>query len=84
MIGPGDEISLEFDATGLPSLPEGWIRTLFLQSQGWDKDADRNTFEPRQVEPFPFRGMTRYGDPLPAIPEMGEYMERWQTRVVKP
>ncbi len=80
VIGPGDEIALEFDAGGLPPVPEGWTRTLFLQSQGWDKDADRNTFEANSVEPFPFRGMARYGDPLPE--EMREYVDRWQTRVV--
>jgi Tfp pilus assembly protein PilF len=82
VIGPGDEIALEFDAAGLPAVPKGWIRTLFLQSQGWDKDADRNTFEAQHVEPFPFRGMTSYGDPLPDL--LREYVERWQTRVVPP
>ncbi|MEA2604646.1 MAG: hypothetical protein QOF89_5638 [Acidobacteriota bacterium] len=84
VIGPGDEIALEFDAAGLPAIPKGWTRTLFLQSQGWDKDADRNTFEANSVEPFPFRGMVRYGEPLPDTPEMREYVERWQTRVVPP
>jgi hypothetical protein len=57
---------------------------LFLQSQGWDKDADRNTFEATRVEPFPFREMGRYGEPLPDKPEMQDYVERWQTRVVPP
>ncbi|HSS77295.1 MAG TPA: FG-GAP-like repeat-containing protein [Thermoanaerobaculia bacterium] len=82
VIGPGDEIALEFDAGGLPPLPPGWTRTVFLQSQGWDKDADRNTWEAWHVEPLPFRAMRRYGDPLPDTPEMRDYVVRWLTRVV--
>ena len=65
ILAPGDEIALEFDAAGLPPVPKGWQRTLFLQSQGWDKDADRNTFEAQHVEPLPFRAMEKYGDPFP-------------------
>ncbi len=84
ILAPGDEIALEFDATGLPPVPQGWTRTVFLQSQGWDKDADRNTYEARQLEPLPFRGMKSYGDPFPETPEMRAYRERWLTRVVEP
>jgi len=82
VMGPGDEIALEFDAGGLPPLPPGWMRTVFLQSQGWDKDADRNTWEAWHVEPLPFRAMRRYGEPLPDTPEMRDYVARWLTRVV--
>jgi Tfp pilus assembly protein PilF len=82
VMAPGDEIALEFDAVGLSPLPPGWTRTVFLQSQGWDKDADRNTWEAWHVEPLPFRAMQRYGDPLPDTPEMRDYVARWLTRVV--
>jgi tetratricopeptide (TPR) repeat protein len=82
VMGPGDEIALEFDAAGLPPLPPGWTRTVFLQSQGWDKDADRNTWEAWHVEPLPFRAMQRYGDPLPDTQELRDYAARWLTRVV--
>ncbi|HKI00663.1 MAG TPA: FG-GAP-like repeat-containing protein [Thermoanaerobaculia bacterium] len=82
ILAPGDEIALEFDASALPPLQKGWARTVFLQSQGWDKDADRNTFEARQMEPLPFRAMKSYGEPFPDTPEMREYVERWLTRVV--
>ncbi|MEO6193339.1 MAG: hypothetical protein ABIS20_10035, partial [Thermoanaerobaculia bacterium] len=54
----------------------------FFESNGWDKDADRNTFEARQMEPLPFRAMGKYGDPFPDTPEMREYRERWLTREV--
>jgi len=82
ILAPGDEIALEFDAAGLPPVAPGWQRTLFLESNGWDKDADRNTFEARQMEPLPFRAMEKYGDPFPDTPEMREYREKWLTREV--
>jgi len=82
ILAPGDEIALEFDASALPPVAPGWERTLFFESNGWDKDADRNTFEAQQMEPLPFRGMGKYGEPFPDTPEMREYRERWLTRVV--
>lgn len=84
ILAPGDEIALEFDASDLPPVPRGWTRTVFLQSQGWDKDADRNTYEALQVEPLPFRAMKSYGEAFPDTPEIREYRERWLTRVVRP
>ncbi len=80
ILAPGDEIALAFDAAGLPPVREGWKRTLFLESQGWDKDADRNTFEAAHIEPLPFRAMKRYGDPLPE--DLRKYVEDWLTREV--
>ena len=34
------------------------------------------------MEPLPFRGMKKYGEPFPETEEMREYRERWLTRVV--
>lgn len=82
ILAPGDEIALEFDAHALPPVAPGWERTLFFESNGWDKDADRNTFEAQQMEPLPFRGMRKYGEPFPDTVEMREYRERWLTRVL--
>jgi tetratricopeptide (TPR) repeat protein len=84
ILAPGDEIALEFEASGLPPLRDGWTRTVFLQSQGWDKDADRNTYEAPQMEPLPFRAMKSYGEPFPETPELREYVERWLTRPSPP
>jgi hypothetical protein len=84
ILAPGDEIALDFDAGKLPPLAPGWERTLFFESNGWDKDADRNTFEARHVEPLPFRAMKMYGDPFPDTAEMREYVEKWLTRVEPP
>lgn len=83
ILAPGDEIAVTFDAAGLPPLPDGWKRTLFLESHGWDKDADRNTFEGHRMEPLPFRGMKQYGDPFPDTPELRRYVEEWLTREVR-
>jgi Tfp pilus assembly protein PilF len=82
ILAPGDEIDLAFDASGLPPVPAGWVRTVFLESHGWDKDADRNTFEGRTMEPLPFRGMERYGEPFPDTPAMRRYREEWLTREI--
>ena len=87
ILAPGDEIDLAFDARRLAPPPAGWRRTVFLESHGWDKDADRNTAEPAQVEPLPFRAMSGYpygpGERFPDTPLHREYLERWLTREVR-
>jgi Tfp pilus assembly protein PilF len=82
IMAPGDEIHLLFEATGLEPLPPGWRRTLFLESHGWDKDADRNTLEAEQVEPLPFRAMKAYGEAFPERPDLAGYREEWLTREI--
>jgi tetratricopeptide (TPR) repeat protein len=84
ILAPGDEIAVTFDAADLPPVREGWKRTLFLESHGWDKDADRNTFEGKHMEPLPFRAMKRYGDAFPDTPELWRYVEEWLTRQIEP
>jgi hypothetical protein len=82
ILAPGDEIAVTFGAAGLPPVPAGWTRTVFLESHGWDKDADRNTWEAQRMEPLPFREMKRYGEPFPDTPELRRYVEEWLTREV--
>ena len=88
ILGPGDEMELTFDASALPAPQEGWRRTVFLESHGWDKDADRNTWEPKHLEPLPFRAMSGYpygpGESFPDTPAHRRYVEEWLTRVVAP
>ncbi|MEE8523533.1 MAG: FG-GAP-like repeat-containing protein [Thermoanaerobaculia bacterium] len=88
ILAPGDEIALEFDARELPPPAPGFRRTLFLESHGWDKDADRNTFEGRHLEPLPFRAMSGYpwteGESYPDTPGHRAYRRDWLTREVKP
>ncbi|MGH9380579.1 MAG: FG-GAP-like repeat-containing protein [Thermoanaerobaculia bacterium] len=86
IVGAGDELALEFDAAGLPVLPVGWRRTVFLESEGWGKDADRNTLAGQVVGPLPFHGMWAYPyEPEQAYPEELEaYRREWLTRRVPP
>ena len=60
----GDAVRLTFDASALPPVPEGWVRDWLFVSDGWDKDADKNTVAGQTVEPLPFHGMDdgRYGE----------------------
>src|SRR6185436_9253107 len=63
--------------------PPGLSRTVFLESHGCDKDADRNTWEAQQLEHLPFRAMTGYpygpGESYPDTPRHREYRKRWLT-----
>ena len=87
ILGPGDEIAMTFDASELPPPPAGWQRALFLESHGWDKDADRNTGAGLSVDPLPFRAMSSYpygpDETFPDSPQHRDYLERWLTRVVE-
>ncbi len=86
ILAPGDEIALTFDAEGLPPVAPGWRRTVFLESHGWDKDADRNTGEGLQVGPLPFRAMSGYpygpDESFPDTELHRRYVEEWLTRRV--
>jgi hypothetical protein len=86
ILAAGDELALRFDATALPAVPAGWLRTVFLESHGWDKDADHNTWEAQRLEPLPFRAMSGYpygpGESFPETPALRRYREEWLTREV--
>ena len=83
---PGDEISLSFDASALPSLPSGWKRTFLLYSDGFSKEMDINSASPDQLAPLPFHGMSHYPykwpEQYPLDQKHREYIERYNTRVV--
>ena len=55
LVGPGDEVRIEFDAPRLPALPTGWTRSYVLQAVGYCKDADPFTATSDTVEPLPWR-----------------------------
>lgn len=86
VMNAGDELSVRFDATLLPPLPQGWRRDYILYTDGWVKDADINTTHSGSVEPLPYHGMVAYPDaPVhghPDSPEHREYQSRYQTRQV--
>jgi hypothetical protein len=58
LIGPGDEVHLEFLAPVTP-LPEGWTRSLVLETNGWAKDRDLFTRDGETVGPLPSTGRPR-------------------------
>jgi tetratricopeptide (TPR) repeat protein len=60
VFGAGEELELSFDVGSLPAVPEGWRRTLFLHSEGWEKDGDPNIACGETVGPLPSRGMDGY------------------------
>lgn len=86
ILAPGDEMRLLFDARDLPAPAPGMARTVFLESHGWDKDADRNTGAGERMEPLPFRAMTSYpygpDERFPDTPEHRTYRASWLTREV--
>jgi len=79
LCGPGDEVTVRFDATQLPELKPGWKRSFVLKSQGYCKDTSTTTVTGGQVGPIPFRKMPNY-------PEFGSEKppetdaDKWQTR----
>jgi tetratricopeptide (TPR) repeat protein len=86
ILAPGDELTLRFEAGGLAPPAAGWQRTVFLESHGWDKDADRNIYEGQQVEPLPFRAMSGYpygsDESFPDTPLHRDYRSEWLVREV--
>jgi cytochrome c-type biogenesis protein CcmH/NrfG len=86
--GPGDEITVEFDASNAPVLPDGWRRDFLLYSDSWLKDADLNTGTGQAVEPLPFHGMSSYpyhaDESYPADVEHQQYLRRYNTRRMPP
>lgn len=56
----GDELTIDFDATHLLPLPQGWKRDFLIYSEGWVKDGDLNTAYGQTVAPLPFHNMPSY------------------------
>ena len=86
ILNAGDEMTVEFDAAGLPPLEEGWQRDFILYSDGWDKDGDINTLSSQTVGPLPFHDMSAYPYPdtekYPQTPKHLRYQLEYNTRRV--
>ncbi|HET9385310.1 MAG TPA: hypothetical protein VFO67_09195, partial [Gemmatimonadales bacterium] len=84
---PGDETTVEFDATDVKDPGPGWTRTFLLYSDGWIKDSDLNTAHGTTVGPLPYHAITSYpyapGDGYPADSTRQRYLREYNTRVIK-
>ena len=87
IMGPGDEATIQFDASSASSLPPGWRRDFLLYTDGWIKDSDLNTAYGTTVGPLPFHEVRAYpyapGETYPADAEHRRYLRKYDTRVVK-
>jgi Tfp pilus assembly protein PilF len=87
VMAPGDEVTIEFDATSASSLPRGWKRDFLLYTDGWIKDSDLNTAFGTTVDPLPFHAARAYpyapGDAYPTDAEHQRYLREYNTRIVK-
>ena len=87
IMGPGDETTIEFDASSAKALPPGWKRDFLLYTDGWIKDSDLNTAFGTTVGPLPFHGAKSYpygpADAYPTDSTRQSYQRGYNTRVVK-
>ncbi|MEO7822729.1 MAG: FG-GAP-like repeat-containing protein, partial [Gemmatimonadaceae bacterium] len=69
VMAPGDEATIQFDASSARTLPKGWKRDFLLYTDGWIKDSDLNTAFGTTVAPLPYHGVKTYpysaGDAYP-------------------
>ena len=86
IMNAGDEISLEFLTSDLPSVPAGWRRDFLFYNDGWLKDGDLNTANGQTVNLLPFHGMSKYpydnNEAYPNSMEFTDYRKNYNTRVV--
>ncbi len=84
ILGAGDCLTVRFDASLAPPLPDGWQRDFLVFLDGWAKDRDPNTLEALYVEPLPFHGMSGYpyrpDERYPDDEAHRAYRREWNTR----
>jgi Tfp pilus assembly protein PilF len=87
LVGPGDEIALQFDASRLPVVGPGNTRSFVLVSHAYCKDMDLYTATPQTLAPLPFRAMSRYPYPAteryPASEAHQAFLRTYNTRIVE-
>jgi tetratricopeptide (TPR) repeat protein len=64
VFGSGDEVTVDFDPTGLPPVEEGWVRDYFFYADGFAKDMDFYAAYGDTVSPMPFH--TPFPYPYPS------------------
>jgi hypothetical protein len=88
IFGPGDVLTVRFDARRLPPLPSGWKRSFVLKTWGYCKDAAPFTATGDTVRPLPFQAMSSYPygprEHYPRDAEHEAYRREYNTRQVGP
>jgi hypothetical protein len=86
ILGPGDEVTVHFDARGLPVLPPSWTRSFVLRTHGYVKACGPLVVTGDTIEPLPFQRMSCFpygpGDSYPQT--LQEYRRQYNTRQVGP
>jgi len=86
VFGSGEQVELEFDPSGLPHVPPGWIRDYFFFAHGYAKDMDFYEAYSQTVEPLPFQAMQSYpyspGIEFPQTPVHLDYLLNANSRQV--
>jgi len=87
IFGPGDDLTVRFDAASLPPLPPGWKRSFVLRTAGYCKDTALSTAHGATVEPLPFAAMRNYPygseQKYPEDALHQQYQRRYLTREVQ-
>jgi tetratricopeptide (TPR) repeat protein len=84
VFGSGEEVALEFDPVGLPSLQRGWQRDFFFFADGYEKDMDFYAADPLTVDPLPFHSMGVYppSSAFPVDAARARYLLEFNSRFV--
>jgi Flp pilus assembly protein TadD len=86
IFGSGDEVAVDFDATHLTDLPDGWTRDYFFYADGFAKDMDFYAAHGDTVSPLPFHTLVPYPYPdgvgYPEDEQHLKYMLEYNTRGV--
>ena len=83
IIAGGDELTLRFPARDLPARTSGMERDYFIETSGWDKDADYHVARGTTIEPLPWHGMNdqlhgiEVRPPFPSDALHARYNTRW-------
>jgi hypothetical protein len=87
VFGPGDDLTVTFDAGSLPPLPAGWRHSFVLRTAGYCKDNALSTAHGATVGPLPFGAMRNYpygrDQRFPDDPLHLDYLRRYLTRQVE-
>jgi hypothetical protein len=86
IFGPGDEVTIRFDARSLPALPAGCTRSFVLRARGYCKGSGPFIVTGDTVDPLPFRAMKGFpydpGESYPRTELHQDYLRRYNTRAV--